>query len=39
VSDGLLRIYAAGMFAGVAAAAAGVLQPRRLMTAMPATQR
>ena len=26
VSDGLLRIYAAGMFAGVAAAAAGVLR-------------
>ena len=39
VSDGLLRIYAAGMFAGVAAAAAGVLRPRRLMTGTAATQR
>jgi len=39
VSDGLLRIYAGGIFAGVGAAAAGVLRPRRLMTAMPATHR
>ena len=32
LSDGLLRIYAGGTFAGIAAAAAGVLRPRRLMT-------
>jgi len=32
LSDGLLRIYAGGAFAGIAAAAAGVLKPQRLMT-------
>ena len=39
VSDGLLRIYAGGVFAGVAAAAAGILRPRRLMTDMPFARR
>ena len=39
LSDGLLRIYASGVFAGVAAAAAGVLEPRRLMTTAPAVPR
>jgi tRNA pseudouridine55 synthase len=39
VSDGLLRIYAGGIFAGVAAAAAGVLRPRRLMTDVPSIHR
>ena len=39
LSDGLVRIYAGGIFAGVAAAAAGVLRPRRLMTAAPSGAR
>lgn len=39
LSDGLLRIYAGGVFAGVAMAAAGVLRPRRLMTGMPSADR
>jgi tRNA pseudouridine55 synthase len=39
LSDGLLRIYAGGIFAGIAAAAAGVLKPRRLMTATPSVPR
>ena len=39
LSDGLLRIYAGGIFAGIAAAAAGVLKPRRLMTATPSAPR